>query len=342
MMDEHAIDGLLPVIPKGAFTFEVDASASTRWFGFLLLPEFTLLAFSSALDPLRIANQLAQRPIYGWRVFSEDGAAVISSSGIPVGVHAAFETAEKDLPIFVCSGNRWPKAANEKTLGQLRRRSRFGGVHGGICTGAATLARAGLLTGKRFTLHWENQPGFSELYPELQPTQNRVEVDGLLRTCGGGSAATEMMLAEIAKDHGSEFAILVADMCLNDPDLSGRRSQRSSIATAVATRNPKLVGVVQQMYRNIEDPLSLDDLVSDAGVSRRQMERLFQKHLGESPSSIYRDIRLERARSLLVETDRSVAEVAAATGFNSVGAFSKHYKTRYGTTPYGTRRNSQT
>ena len=97
----------------------------------------------------------------------------------------------------------------------------------------------------------------------------------------------------------------------------------------------------QQMYRNIEDPLPLDDLVSDAGVSRRQMERLFQKHLGESPSSIYRDIRLERARSLLVETDRSVAEVAAATGFNSVGAFSKHYKTRYGTTPYGTRRNSQ-
>lgn len=340
MATRGSLDSDTAFIPEGAFTYLVADPKPTKWFGFLLLPEFTLLAFSSAVDPLRIANQLAQKPLYGWKVFSEDGSKVASSSGLSVDVNGAFEAAQIDLPVFVCSGNHWNKAASERTLAQLRRRDRFGAVHGGICTGAATLARAGLLNGKRFTLHWENQPSFSELYPDLDLTPNRYEIDGSLRTSGGGSAATELMLIEISKDYGSEFAAIVADMCLNNPDLSGRQSQRSSIATAVATRNPRLVDVVQDMYQNIEDPLTLAELASNAGVSRRQMERLFQKHLGASPAAIYRNIRLERARSLLVETDRSVMEIATATGFNSVSLFARHFKEKYGATPYGTRKQT--
>lgn len=327
-------------IPEGAFTYQVANPNPTKWLGFLLLPEFTLLAFSSAVDPLRIANQLAQQPLYGWKVFSEDGAPVASSSGLSISVDGPFESAEISLPIFVCSGNHWNKAASDKTLAQLRRRNRFGAVHGGICTGAATLARAGLLKDKRFTLHWENQPGFAELYPDLDLSPNRYEIDGPLQTSGGGSAATELMLIVISKDYGPEFAAIVADMCLNNPDLSGRQSQRSSIATAVATRNPKLVDVVQDMYQNIEEPLPLADLALNAGVSRRQMERLFQRHLGFSPAAIYRNIRLERARSLLIETDRSVREIASATGFNSTTLFARHFKSKYGATPYGTRKQT--
>lgn len=131
---------------------------------------------------------------------------------------------------------------------------------GGICTGAATLARTGFLTGRTFTLHWENQPGFVEAFPDLAPTPQRVEKDGDLLTCGGGVAATEMMISVIARDYGEDFAIAVSDMCLNGPDVATRSEQRSSIAKAISSRNPRILAVLRAMYDNIEAPLTLTNL----------------------------------------------------------------------------------
>lgn len=153
------------LVPAGAFSYPVEKPQQTRWFGFLLLPQFTLLAFSAALDPLRIANQLAQKALYGWLVYSVNGDAVSSSSGIDIGVHAGLSDLKPNTYLFVCSGNNGNNATSDTVLGQLRRHARFGGKVGGVCTGAATLARAGLLAGKKFTLHWENQPGFCEAFP---------------------------------------------------------------------------------------------------------------------------------------------------------------------------------
>ncbi|WP_281859132.1 GlxA family transcriptional regulator [Litoreibacter halocynthiae] len=323
------------LVPAGAFTYPVKDPQQTRWFGFLLLPEFTLLAFSAALDPLRIANQLAQKPLYGWFVFSEDGAAVSSSSGIDIGVHAALKDVKPDTYLFACSGNNGTKVASDAVLGHLRRHVRFGGKVGGICTGASTLARSGLLESKRFTLHWENQPGFIEAFPDLAPTPHRFERDGDLLTCGGGAAATEMMVSIIAQDYGEDFAIAVSDMCLNGPDIAQRSEQRSSIAKAISSRNPRLLAVLRAMYDNIETPLSLEELAENAGISRRQIERHFKQLLDEPPAQTYRNIRLDRARTLLMETNLSVMEVAIAAGFNSGSVFSRHYKARYGETPYG-------
>lgn len=325
------------LVPAGAFSYPVKDPRETRWFGFLLLPEFTLLAFSAALDPLRIANQLAQKPLYGWVVCSEDGQAVSSSSGIDVGVHASLADLQPDTYLFVCSGNNGTKAATETTLGHVRRHARFGGKLGGICTGAATLARAGLLEGKDFTLHWENQPGFIEAFPGLAPSPKRFESDGDLLTCGGGSAATEMMISIIAQDYGEDFAIAVSDMCLNGPDVRTRSEQRSSIAQAISSRNPRVLAVLRAMYDNIEAPLTLQDLADQVGISRRQIERQFKQLLNEAPAQTYRNIRLDRARTLLMETNMTVMEVAMAAGFNSDNVFSRQFKQRYGETPYGHR-----
>lgn len=325
------------LVPAGAFSYPVKDQKPVRWFGFLLLPQFTLLAFSAALDPLRIANQLAQKPLYGWLVFSQDGAAVSSSSGIDIGVHASLDDLKPDTHLLTCSGNNGTKVASESVLAQIRRHVRFGGKVGGVCTGAATLARAGLLADRRFTLHWENQPGFSEVFPELIPTPQRYEKDGDLLTCGGGAAATEMMISIIAQDYGEDFAIAVSDMCLNGPDISVRNEQRSSIAKAISSRNPRVLTVLRAMYDNIEVPLTLDELAEHAEISRRQIERQFKQLLDEAPAQTYRNIRLDRARTLLMETNLSVMEVAMAAGFNSNGVFSRHYKDRYGESPYGDR-----
>ena len=325
------------LVPAGAFSYPVKHPQDTKWFGFLLLPQFTLLAFSAALDPLRIANQLAQKPLYGWLALSEDGQAVSSSSGIDIDVHAGLQDLSADTYLFVCSGNNGIQAASGDVLGGIRSHARFGGKLGGICTGAATLARAGFLTDKTFTLHWENQPGFVEAFPDLEPTPQRFERDGTLLTCGGGVAATEMMISIIAQDYGEEFAIAVSDMCLNGPDVATRSEQRSSIAKAINSRNPRVLAVLRAMYDNIETPLSLDELSASAGLSRRQIERQFRLLLNEAPAQTYRNIRLERARTLLTETNLGVTEIAMAAGFNSSNVFSRRYKERYGDTPHGHR-----
>lgn len=325
------------LVPAGAFSYPVDDPQKTRWFGFLLLPQFTLLAFSAALDPLRIANQLAQEPLYGWLVISEDGNAVSSSSGIDIDVHVGLGDLETDTYLFVCSGNNSINIAAQSTLGYIRHHVRFGGNVGGICTGTATLARAGLLKGRAFTLHWENQPGFSEAFPGLAPTPRRFERDNDLLTCGGGVAATEMMISIIARDYGEDFAIAVSDMCLNGPNIATRSEQRSSIAKAISSRNPRVLAVLRKMYDNIETPLTLGELAENAGISRRQLERQFKQLLNEAPAQTYRHIRLERARALLMETNLSVMEIVMASGFNSRNVFSRHYKERYGETPYGHR-----
>ncbi len=329
------------VVPEGAFYFPVENFIAPVELGFLLLPRFTLLAFSAAVDPLRIANQLSQKPLYRWTVLSENGQAVRSSSGMDVSVHGGLDALPKDLRLLVCSGNQGLGAAADATVAQIRKHARFGGKVGGICTGAATLARAGLLLDRNFTMHWENQPAFLESYPDLIPSQKRFEIDGDLWTCGGGAAATEMMLSIIQRDYGRDFAIVVSDMCLNYGELAPGAGQRSSLARALSTRNAKLVQVVQAMYHNIEEPVSFHDLSQITGMSRRQMERHFKQFLGESPMAAYRNIRLDRARALVVETEMTVAEIATACGFNSIGVFARHYKERFGSSPSAHQKSKQ-
>lgn len=322
-----------PLVPKGAAFFPVNKSGPTRSYAFILVPGFTLLAFSSAVEPLRIANQLSQQPLYRWRVLSESGAPVASSSGIVVGADGPLEALDKETLLFVCSGNPPTAAGTPAVVAAVARHHRFGGVVGGICTGAVALAKAGLVLGRRFTLHWENQPGFVETFPNHAPTANRFEKDGRLMTCGGGAASTDMMLSIIASDHGSDFAAMVSEMCLRTVMPGVDAEQRSSLAALMSSRNPVLIATVGLMNGHIDNPLSMADLAEAAGYSRRHLERLFRDAVGETPGAFYRGLRLDRGRNLLSTTDLTLMEVALACGFDSVSHFSKSFRARFGTAP---------
>lgn len=321
------------LVPRGAAFFPVDAPGATRSYAFVVVPGFTLLAFSSAVEPLRIANQLSQQPLYRWRVLSESGAAVASSSGIPVGAEGRLEALDKDTRLFVCAGNPQMAAAAPAVVAAVQRHHRHGGVVGGICTGAIALAKGGLLQGHRFTLHWENQPGFVESFPDLAPSPNRFELDGRLMTCGGGAASTDMMLSIIARDHGDNFAAMVSDMCLRTVMPGVAAEQRSSVAALMLSRNPVLIATVALMNRHIEEPLSMEALAESAGYSRRHLERLFRDAFGKTPGDFYRGLRLDRGRNLLCTTDMSLLEVATACGYPTVSHFSKSFRARFGTAP---------
>lgn len=322
-----------PLVPKGAAFFPVPDPGPTHSYAFILVPGFTLLAFASAVEPLRIANQLSQQPLYRWRLMSETGEAVVSSSGIPVGVDGPIALQDKATRLFVCAGNPQMAAAEPAVVAAVQRHHRFGGSVGGICTGAVALAKAGLVEGRRFTLHWENQPGFVETFPNLLPSVNRFEADGPVLTCGGGAASTDMMLSIIAEDHGGAFAAMVSEMCLRTVMPGVNAEQRSSTAALMSSRNPVLVATVTLMNRHLDEPLSMDELAAAAGYSRRHLERLFREAVGKTPGEFYRGLRLDRGRNLLSTTDLTLMEVAMACGFSTVSHFSKSFRARFGVAP---------
>lgn len=321
------------IVPQGAAFFAIETTRPARHFAFHLLPDFTLLAFSAALDPLRIANQLAQRPLYRWTVTSQDGGPVVSSCAMSVNVDQSLGGFPRETDLVVCGGTVRTGTGSKELLSLLRQHARFGGRVGGICTGAISLAQAGLLEGRRATLHWENQPAFREKFPEVDVTGNTFEVDGGIFTCGGGVGATDMMLEMIEADYGRPFADVVADMCLYSQRRAERSPQRASISNALDSRNPLLVRAIKVMQTNIETPISMDELADAAGCSRRQMERLFVKYLRKTPYRFFRDLRLDHGRSLLRETDLSVTEIAMASGFASPMVFIKTFRSRFGHSP---------
>ena len=320
-------------VPAGAAFYDLGYRAGTIDYYFILLPKMTMLAFSSTVEPLRLANQLTGQCLYRWFLLSEDGGPILCSNSISINVDSALLPVRRQDAIIVCSGHDGYQAAGPKTLDMLRLHYRKGGQVGGVCTGAYTLARAGLLEGKSFTMHWDNQPAFIERFPDLAVSTHIFKKDGNIITCGGGAAGTDMMLSAIETHHGHGLAQLVTDMCVHGTQRQADVGQQSSIATAINSRNQRLIKLVRQMHDNIEEPLSFDELTALAGISKRQMERLFQRYLDVSPAQYYKNIRVDYGRNLIAETDMSITEIAFACGFTSQSNFSRAYKQRFGNNP---------
>jgi len=322
-------------VQKGAAaTLSIPHIGEPQDFYFLLLPKATMLPVAAAIEPLRIANQVTNTKLYRWYIMTEDGAPLRCSNGMMVTPDLALGALPSDGMGFVCAGVEPQDAAGEITLNWLRREHRFGRKLGGICTGAFALAQAGLIKDQPFTLHWENQPGFVERFEHLKPSPNIYEVTGSVMTCGGGSAATDMMLTLIEERHGKQLAIIVADMCLHVRSTSGAAPQKSNYAVAIGSRNQRLLSALQLMQESIEEPLSIGELCTRLDISRRQLERLFSRYLDQSPMHVYSDMRLSHAFALMNETSMSVTEIALASGFNSATHFSRQFKRKFGASPH--------
>lgn len=320
------------VIPRGVAHVPLKGPVQTRAFAFLTLPRFTLLAFTSAAEPLRVANQLTQRPLYAWRVVSPDGRPVASSGGIRLDPDQGLGPLPRDTTVLVCSGTDGGQAADRATLDWLRAHARHGGAVGAICTGSFTLARAGLLGDDPTTLHWENQAAFREMFGQ-DPLPQLYVLGKRHMACAGGEAATDMMLALIERDHGAHLASAVAEMLLHGRPRAATDRQKPLFPAQAARRHPALARVIAAMEGAIETPLDREALAALFGRSARHMERTFAEVLGESPSAFYLGLRLERARNLLAETGLPLVEVALATGFESRESFARAFRRRFGTSP---------
>lgn len=314
--------------------FAIAKDTKPRRFVFFLMNEFTLLCFSAAIESLRLANRMAGKELYQWVIAGADGEPVTCSAGTNFSVDMGFDEVSRDDTLVVCGGTNVKTATTQKLLNWLRRESRRGVLVGGLCTAAHTLAKAGLLDGRRATIHWENQDGFIEDFEDIELTRSVFVIDNNRFTTAGGTASIDLLLKFIGQDHGAELANAVADQLIYSSIRTDQDAQRLSVPTRIGVRHPKLSQVIHMMEANIEEPISPSALAENVGMSTRQLERLFRRYLDRSPKRYYMELRLQKARNLLMQTDMSVINVALACGFASPSHFSKCYRSHYETTPY--------
>ena len=319
---------------RKAVRISPDSAPRLRHFVFVLLDEFSLLSFASAIECLRIANRMSGQKLYEWTLASEEKHPVTCSAGTQFLVDRSLDEVSRDDVVIVCSGMKVQDNTSRAVLNWLRREARKGIEIGGLCTASYVLAKAGLLNGKRATIHWENQDSFLEEFEDVNLTKSVYVIDGNRMTTAGGTSSIDLMLKLIANHQGETLANEVADQLIYSSIRTDQDTQRLSVPTRIGVRHPKLSQVIQMMERNIEDPISPAILARDVGMSTRQLERLFRRYLNRSPKRYYMELRLSKARNLLMQTDMSVINVALACGFASPSHFSKCYRAHYNTTPY--------
>jgi len=301
--------------------------------GFLLVPNFALLAYACAIEPLRAANLLSGKPLYRWSHISIDGQPSCASNGVSIQPDFRVGDNERFDYVFVCAGGNPTLFAHPPTLAWLRHLVRRGVRVGGISGGPFVLARANLLGGYRVTIHWDHAPALLEEFPELDLRRSLFEIDRDRLTSSGGTSPLDMMHEVISREYGIELALKVSDWLLLTHVREGAQTQRMPLRERLGVSQAPLLRAIDRMERNLEQPLTRQELAAVANVSLRQLERLFRQHLGRSLGEHYLMLRLDRARDLLRQTSLSVLEVALATGFTSASHFWRKFKARYGYGP---------
>ena len=309
-------------------------SIHKKRFIFLLLDNFSLISYACAVEPLRLANRYHSSNFYEWKSASENGKTAECSAGTNFQVDMGLEETNRGDIIIICGGINVKDHTSKAILNWLRREARRGVHIGALCTASYVLAKAGLLNGKTATIHWENYDSFEEEFDEVALSKSVFVVDENRSSSAGGIASIDLILRFVSDDLGQDLANTVADQLIYNAIRTERDGQRLSIPTRIGVRHPKLSLVIQMMEKNIEEPISPSILAREVGMSTRQLERLFRRYLNRSPKRYYMELRLQKARNLLMQTEMSVINVALACGFASPSHFSKCYRSHYNTTPY--------
>ncbi len=299
-----------------------------------------MIAFTSAVEVLRMANYVSRAQHYRWSVITHDGVPVRASNGLTVKPTRTLEEAGMPDVLIVCGGTQIRNAvdANVKTL--LADAAAQGVPLGGICTGAYALMAAGLLDGYRCSVHWEDLSALHKDYPHVHFADELFTIDRDRLTCTGGTAPLDLMLNLISMRFGQNLAAQVSEQFILERIRGASDPQPIPVDARVGFSRAELIEVVRLMEANIEEPLSLEELARLVQLSQRHLQRMFKVYLSVSPTHYYLSLRLRRARDLLRTTDASIARVTAVCGFHSPCHFSKAYRAQFGHAPSVERRHA--
>ena len=307
--------------------------ASLRRFAFFVLDEFTSIALSSAIEVLRIANNLCGDSVYSWQVITPDGRPVVSSNGFLLRQTTENHKSAAPQIVFVCGGANIAKHVDQKVIAVLRRMARDGIILGGLCSGTLALVRAGLVEGYKCTVHWENLPSLRETRRNIEFLEELFVIDRDRITCAGGTASIDMMLALVQAHFGRDLVAEISALLILDRVRDSRDRQRIPLAARCSLMHPEVARVAALMEANLETPLSARELAEASNLSLRQLQRMFHATLDMTPTEYYKRLRLRRGRDLLLNSQLSITKIAITCGYHSPGRFSKEYRSLYGCTP---------
>ena len=302
-------------------------------FVFLTLPQYSQIALANAVEPLRMANNLSGQLAYEWVITSLDGQSVSASNGLSLSPTVGLDQIGRPDIVFICGGRNVRDAVTPTLLAALRRLAEQGTGLGALCTGGYALARAGLLDRCRATIHWENVSALREEFPRIIISDQVFTIDRNRYTASGGVAPLDLMLNLIESKLGSKVAQLVSEQFIVDRIRSDKDRQYVPLRAQVGVSHQSLLKVAELMEANVERPMSLERIAQETGLSRRQIERLFKRHLNCVPKRYYLELRLKRARELLLQTAMPIMDITTACGFQSPPHFSKCYRKQFGYPP---------
>ncbi|MFO0991243.1 MAG: GlxA family transcriptional regulator [Hyphomicrobiales bacterium] len=314
-----------------------EKSALPSDIGILLTPGFSMLAFFAIIEPIRLANQLIGQPLYRWTTYSGSGGPIRASCGMTVATESCASSTAAPGCVFVVAGfDPWPQT-DGRLKSWLRSLDRRGTIMGAVDTGAFLLASAGLLDGVSTALHWESAVAFTELFPDI-PLSDRLFILHPRRwLCPGGSAAVDMMLELLEREHGAGLCSGIESRLMHRRRKDEPLPEHRAISQP-SGRNEDLAHVLQMMETHVEEPIRIATLAERAALSQRSLERKCRHAFGRTPAQLYLDVRLERARQILRHSDLTVRDVAVSCGFTSVPYFCRAYKAHHGMAPGGDRK----
>lgn len=309
--------------------------------GILPAPGFALMCYASTVEPLRAANLLSRKPLYEISHFAATPQSFSSGAATVTTTHQIGETPALDLLLVVAGGD--PFAFDDpNTLHWLQDMAKITPRIGGVSGGTVILAKAGLMSGRRCTVHWEHAAELGEAYGDVNIERSLYVMDRDRVTCGGGTAPIDLMHALISSQHGSVFAGLVSDWFLHTDIRAAAAPQRALQSAQLGPASGHVIDAVSAMESHISDPLTLSQLAMITGVSERHLNRLFSTAFGKSTMDYYRQLRLDIGRRLVTGSTMTVADIAEATGFATQSHFSNQYHQHFDIRPTAERKSLAT
>jgi len=308
------------------------AEGELRRYVVLLLPGFSNLVLGAATGPIMATNSILGEDQYSIHFAALGSNRVQAEAGNWTEVED-ISAVEKAHGLLICGGSP-VSYRNDPVLNEWVRNNAYRfGLIAGLATGGLVMADAGLLVNHRAAIHWWDDGYLYEQYPNTRIMEDSFIVDRQRATSRGGTSTLDMMMFLLARDHGPEMAESLAQHFIRARVGGTTKTHRRLLTDRQVNEQPKLRNAIELMESNIEEPLSTDDVAGHVGISRRQLERLFKKYLDSVPSKYYQLIRLERARTLLHQTDQSIMEIAMQCGYSSGAHLSTSYRNQYGMTP---------
>ncbi len=309
--------------------------------GFLMFPGFPMACLTSAIEPLRAANEIMGRTEFVWRLVSETRSPVRSSAEVRFEPDVTLAEAEGLDQLYLLAPPTAEFADPRHGPARLRWLDRTGLTLGAFSGGIFPLARAGLMAGRGCSVHWCYEAAFKAEFPDVKASEAVILREKRRVTASGAGAVFDLMLRLIEEHLGrqcmTEVACWFQHPFVRDEDAS----QKVPVARTAATADrltPPIRAAIKLFESHVEDPLRIPDVAAAVEMSGRHFERLFKRETGQSPLRYYRHLRLSKARQRVLYSNDSFRDIAAAVGYPTPAPMARHYQELFGVSPKDERR----